>query len=70
MQSSGCGRGGDCFCKCGICDCCRSAIVKCMLCCGTRVICGVVVVVVVMVGYWRWWWDSGGDGCCKGGSCD
>ena len=39
----------------GICGCCRSVIVKCMLCCGARGIYGVLVVVVVMVGYWRIW---------------
>ena len=47
---SGCG--GDGFCKAGICDCCRSAIIKCIQCPGGICIGWVVVVVVVMVGYW------------------
>ena len=52
LRCSVCGIVGDGFWKGGICDCCRSAIFKCMLCgCG---ICigGVIVMVVVMVGYW------------------
>ena len=44
-------RGGDGFCRDCICDCCRNAIVECLLCQGGGGIGGVVIVVVIMVRY-------------------
>ena len=60
---SSCG-GDGCF-KGGCSNCCRIAILRCILggCgCGASGGGGVVVVVgmVVMVCFWRWWWHSGG----------
>ena len=46
-----CRGGGDGFCKGGICDCHKRAIVKWMLCHGGIDIGGVVVRMVVIVGY-------------------
>ena len=40
------------FCKASICDCCKSAIIKCIHCPGGICIDGVGVAVVVMVVYW------------------
>ena len=51
LRHSGCGGVGDGFCKGGICDWCRSAVVSCMLCHGGRGIGCVVVVVVMLIWY-------------------
>ena len=48
LQGSDCSGGGDGFCKGGICDCCRSAVVKCMLCRGGSYNVKVLVVAVMV----------------------
>ena len=74
------GDGGVGCCKGCNSDCCRIAILKCILGGSISGASGsdgvVVVVVVVVVGYWWWWWwwhnggSSGGDSFSYSGSCN